>query len=369
MQLRIDSILIGLVAIWLVFLLMSIVSGSFLLLWVWSVSASISSILLAFSFSMGNKQLTQLIEGLGRSTTNYDVIKFCNKFYFELEQGLLSAVRNTRRRELNFRSGIAEIEHSANELKETTQSLAKNTADQSHSTSSTAAAVTEISHSIEEITKRIQETSDLANEAKELGAQGQASIVKSRQEVEQVARLATETMSQVNELAAYSKKVTDMSKVIEDIAERTNLLALNAAIEAARAGEDGRGFAVVADEVRNLANQCHGSAIEISKNIVNTNEYMGSVSESMESVINRVDKCIEQTKVAENYLLDITEKSNSVSDHVSAIEGVTREQGQASREISSHIELVSNRAEENYFVAQQTAAVTEFFYRLSKRLQ
>ncbi len=61
----------------------------------------------------------------------------------------------------------------------------------------------------------------------------------------------------MSEIDDSSKKIADITSIINGIAFQTNILALNAAVEAARAGEQGRGFAVVANEVRNLAQrQC-----------------------------------------------------------------------------------------------------------------
>ena len=149
----------------------------------------------------------------------------------------------------------------------------------------------------------------------------------------------------MSEIGESSKEITNITKVIEDIAFQTNILALNAAIEAARAGESGKGFAVVADEVRNLA-------VKVSEAAGETSSLLAHSSTLVEN-----GETLSQETV--KILKGLADKADFLGESMEKIRSASEEQVDAIQQINTGLTQVSSVVQTNAATAEESSASSE----------
>lgn len=235
-------------------------------------------------------------------------------------------------------------------------------------TEQVAAAVHEMSQTIGEVSANVQQTAAKAESAREFADRGASVVAATRESIQHLKETVHGISESVGELAIESGKIAGAAKIIEDIADQTNLLALNAAIEAARAGEHGRGFAVVADEVRNLAKRTQDSTQEIH-GIIET--LMSRSSASVKVADNgkaAADEGLEKMLEAEQTLGQITESVGNIAEMATQMAAAVEEQAQVSDQINEQVEQISVLASDNLSKGEQSTASVQKMEKIAGEL-
>ena len=120
--------------------------------------------------------------------------------------------------------------------------------------------------------------------------------------------------SQILQLTTQTNQIGNISSLVSDLANQTNMLALNAAIEAVHAGSHGQGFAIVATEIRKLADQSQKSAIKINNLVKN----IQSAIHLTETTTTNGMKTIEKSYQTSQYTVDVFKGVRSKIDEVTS---------------------------------------------------
>lgn len=203
---------------------------------------------------------------------------------------------------------------------------------------SLGATTEEMNASIEELTASIN---SIAQNSKNTDIVAKTT----HQEAEAGAKAIAKSIEAMELISKSSEDISEIVKVISEIASQTNLLAFNAAIEAARAGEHGLGFSVVADEVRKLAERSSQATKEISK----------LINES----VKRVAQGSEISKVAGEAFEKIVVGVVKTTQAISEVSCAADEQLVAAKEISSAIQQVAEETEKSASACESIANGTK----------
>jgi methyl-accepting chemotaxis protein len=130
----------------------------------------------------------------------------------------------------------------------------------------------------------------------------------------------------IDQVLESSNSMMDLSRIIGDVADRTNLLGLNASIEAAHAGTVGKGFAIVADQIRKLSEEVAKSTRTIAETLEITRGAVARASSENDEAIEffrQISSDISGvTQMMEEFLSSVQEISSGANDVLTAVETV-----------------------------------------------
>jgi methyl-accepting chemotaxis protein len=128
----------------------------------------------------------------------------------------------------------------------------------------TATTMEELGESSRDCASQAEAAASGAKKALVLTAAGSQAVESTLQGMANLKQKVGAIQQQIMQLSEQTDRIGNISIVVSDLANQTNMLALNAAVEAVRAGEHGKGFGVVASEIRKLADRSKKSASQIN---------------------------------------------------------------------------------------------------------
>ena len=228
-------------------------------------------------------------------------------------------------------SSAEQVSAGAKQIADTSVSLAEGATNQ-------AEAVNKLNHIIKGMSKQINENSEDSNKANQLAIETRENAFKGNERMHNM-------LVAMEEINNASSSISNIIKVIDDIAFQTNILALNAAVEAARAGEHGKGFAVVAEEVRSLAARSQQAARE--------------TTELIESSVSKVEEGSKIANQTSDALVAIVEQIESISSLIDSYAKSSLEQETSLNEVIQAIDQIYNVTQVNTATSEESAAASE----------
>ncbi|MDE3019076.1 MAG: methyl-accepting chemotaxis protein, partial [Nitrospirota bacterium] len=218
------------------------------------------------------------------------------------------------------------------QLSATSEEMAKGADGLTSRTAQTAAAVEEMNATVGEVAQNSGKAASIAQEAVQTAKSGKDVVAETISGMQQISDAVSQSATIIATLGKSSDQIGEIVRVIEDIADQTNLLALNAAIEAARAGEQGRGFAVVADEVRKLAERTTKATKEIGDMIRHIQQDTKGAVASMDEGTQKVNSGVDLVNKTGEALATIAERVTQTADMIRLIAVAAEEQSVATQQ-------------------------------------
>lgn len=272
---------------------------------------------------------------LAAKDSNYSVLTIIVLGFIS---GLTAAIFFARKVTSTINHLTAELSSGSEQVNQASSQIAITSQNVSQAASTQASSLEETVATMEEISSMVKISSENGKQAAQLAATTRDIAVKGETEIKKL-------IDSIYSISADSKKIEEITSVIDDIAFQTNLLALNAAVEAARAGEQGKGFAVVAEAVRSLAQRSSGAAKDIADLIKHS--------------VAKIESSSQQAAQGGAVLTEIVNSVKKVSDLNNEIANATTEQSNGIAQVSRAMNQLDQITQQNAAASEEAAAAAE----------
>ena len=243
---------------------------------------------------------------------------------------------------------VRDIRDVAGQMAIASDEIASGSSDLSRRTEQTASSLQATASSMGLLTARVRRSADSAHNANTLAA-------STTQAAQRGGEVVSQVVANMSDISIASRRIVDITSVIDGISFQTNILALNAAVEAARAGEHGRGFAVVAGEVRSLAQRAASASSEIKSLIGSSVEKVDSGSRLVQTAGGAMQEIVDGVRRVTQIIADISSASTEQSSDLSTV--------------NDTVNQLDEMTQQNSALVEESTAAAQSMREQSQRLQ
>ncbi len=247
-----------------------------------------------------------------------------------------------------------DVIESSNELSVISRETAVTSLEQNSGIKELLSAMKETDALSKNISEKIGEVSIVAKKTTENIVDGFGILRQNMNKLEEIRSANDITVEGIKNLTEKISGINDIARIINGIADQTNIIAFNAELEASSAGDVGENFSLVANEIRRLTNSTIQSTEEIRKRII---EIQHSSDDLLLASQNGTKKILDGNKIinALNSRFEELKKSSESMDY-------------ASEDIKKIIEQQTASFAQIVITLQQIAQTTESFSSSTQKI-
>jgi len=208
-----------------------------------------------------------------------------------------------------------------------------------------------------------------ANQALSLAKTGTSTVGQTMEDITMLKKTVEAIGQKIQILNQQTSQIGNISLIVSELANQTNMLALNAAVEAVRASELGMGFCVIVVEIRRLAYQSKQSAAEINALVVNIQKAIDSTVIEMDEGKTKMEKGVKTAQKTAAAFAAVNQAVKNIVACNQQIALTAKQQALAIRQVVDAMNEINIGAQESAIGIGQTKITTQNLNEVAFKLK